>query len=234
MIPEREICEISSIKDIDSLTQLFLNQLDNFHPKEWMYTHECIHITDNSFSIEELIKKLDKTYNNEERKKALSNIKNEIEDLLIKISKYYNELESYNEIELTSYNMIGKRMVTTLVHTFATYLRWFYIDNELNNIPLTLNLDVLFNYENNLIDKEIIDNINETYCYFRFLISRIEIWTKKYNHHFEHRSKEVVKKEVLNSEYKELWGAKYSPVPEQVEAFKNISQNIKEALIKIS
>ena len=231
MIPEREICEISSVKNIDSLTEIYLKQINRFHPKEWIYTHECIHITDNSFSIEKIIKKLDSLYGSEERKLALNNIKREIYDLLKITREYYNQLEFYNEIDLASYNMLGKRKVTALVHSFATYLRWLYIDKGLDNIPLTLNLNVLFNYKNSLVNKKKIDNIKKSYCYFRYLISKIEILTKNNNHHFEHRSLEKIKKDVLNKEYRELWGEKYDPIHEQVKVFKRISKSIEELLI---
>ena len=51
MITEREICEITSIKCIDGLFSLIKKRLDENIPKEWMYTYECIHITDDSFDI---------------------------------------------------------------------------------------------------------------------------------------------------------------------------------------
>lgn len=79
------------------------------------------------------------------------------------------------------------------VHSFATYLRWYYIDNNLENVPITLNLDELFNYKYSIVNNRIID---KSYCYFRFIISRIEIWAKKYNHHFEHRSNETIEKKI--------------------------------------
>lgn len=56
MITEREICEITSIKCVDELLKLVKKRLDEYIPKEWMYTYECIHITDDSFDIDSKIK----------------------------------------------------------------------------------------------------------------------------------------------------------------------------------
>ena len=126
--------------------------------------------------------------------------------------------------------MIGKRKVSMLVHAFATYLRWYYISNNLSNIPITLNLDDLFNYKTNLVDKKQINAISNSYCYFRYLISKIEIWAKKYNHHFEHRSKEIIYKSKLASEYKEIWNSNYSPISEQIKAYRNLISSIEYML----
>lgn len=228
-IPEREICEISSIKDIESLTNLYKEQLEKTHPKEWIYTHKCVLITDNNFSIDSLIIKLDKMYNAEKIKIALNNIKNEIKELIMTTHEYYNELAKSEKIELASFNMIGKRKVSMLVDAFATYLRWYYISNNLNNIPRNLELDELFNYKNN----DILDNINKEYCYFRYLISRIEIWAKKYHHYYEHRSKEIINKDIFNKEYKKLWKNDYSPICEQIKSYNRLIEFINSAVLII-
>lgn len=230
MIAEREICEISSLKDFKSLTTLYKNQLKKLHPKEWIYTHECIHITDNSFSADKLIKKLDTMYNKKERIGALNNIRREIQELIEITENYYDELKKSDKIELASYNMIGKRKVTMLVHSFATYLRWYYIDSNLKNIPTTLNLDILFNYETSLIDKKAIDRINKSYYYFRYVISKVEIWAKKYDHHYEHRSDEIIKKNIMISEYKKLWKVDCDPIKKQIKSYSRLMTNIKHAL----
>lgn len=177
-----------------------------------------------------MIKKLDTQYSNKEIKIVLSNTRKEIEKLLNEITEYYNNLNECNEIELSKFNMIGKRKVMMLVYCFAVYLRWFYIYNNLKNVPKMLNLELLFNYENNLIKQKNIESLKQSYNYFRFLISRIEIWTRKYNHHFEHRSTEIVTKEKLNKEYKQLWKNKYSPLEEQINTFEKISKNIIDIL----
>ena len=233
MIAEREFCEINSIKNFELLKKLYENQLKNLHPKEWIYTHKYIHITDKNFDIDYLIKVLDNNYNNCQKNIALSNIKEEINDLIKITNNYYNSLNKTDVIELANFNMIGKRKVSMLVHAFATYLRWYYISNNLSNIPITLNLDDLFNYKTNLVDKKQINAISNSYCYFRYLISKIEIWAKKYNHHFEHRSKEIIYKSKLTSEYKEIWNSNYSPINEQVKAYRNLISNIEYMLEQI-
>lgn len=233
MIAEREICEITSIKDIESLEKLYNKQISKLHPKEWIYTHKCIHITNKFFNIEKIIEKLDKLYTNKDIKTALTNIKKEIQALIVLTKNYYLTLNKSKTIELNKFNMIGKRKVTMLVHAFATYLRWYYISKNLGNIPKTLNLDILFNYKTNEFEKEIIDNIEKSYCYFRYIISRIEIWAKKYDHHYEHRSKEIIKKSILNKEYNNLWKADYLPIEEQTKAFNKLIKNIIFALDKL-
>ncbi len=230
MIAEREVCEISSIKDLDSLKKIYNKQLEKLHPKEWIYTHKPIYITNNSFSIDKIINTLDATYNKEQRAKSLINIKKEIYCLIENIDKYYNELKISDTINLANYNMIGKRKVCMMVHSFVTYLRWYYIDNNLENVPTTLNLDELFNYKYSIVNNTIIDNVNKSYCYFRFLISRVEIWAKKYNHHFEHRSNEIIEKKEIITEYKNLWHNDYCPIDEQVDSYNNLVYSIKYAL----
>ena len=143
---------------------------------------------------------------------------------------YYDELKKSDKIELASYNMIGKRKVTMLVHSFATYLRWYYIDSNLKNIPTTLNLDILFNYETSLIDKKAIDRINKSYYYFRYVISKVEIWAKKYDHHYEHRSDEIIKKNIMISEYKKLWKVDCDPIKKQIKSYSRLMTNIKYVL----
>ena len=96
------------------------------------------------------------------------------------------------------------------------------------NLKAFKNKEENLNYENNLIKQKNIESLKQSYNYFRFLISRIEIWTRKYNHHFEHRSTEIVTKEKLNKEYKQLWKNKYSPLEEQINTFEKISKNIKK------
>ena len=58
-----------------------------------------------------MIKKLDTQYSNKEIKIVLSNTRKEIEKLLNEITEYYNNLNECNEIELSKFNMIGKRKV---------------------------------------------------------------------------------------------------------------------------
>ncbi len=229
MIPERELCEISSIKNIEDLHDLFLNQLKKYYPKEWIYTQERIHISDDKFSVENLLKEMDKKYTKSNQEKALLNIKEGINNLIIEINNYYNDLENKDEFDLASFNMIGKRKLTLLVHSLATFLRWYYINNNLKDVPLTLNLDNLFGYSNNnIINQGLIDDINEAYCYFRYLISRVEIWAKKYKHHYEHRSKEIIKKELFNNEYNSLWHNNYLPIKEQAMVVYKIIELIKK------
>ena len=230
MIAERETCEINSIKNFDLLKELYENQLKRLHPKEWIYTHKNIHITDKYFDISKLIKELDNKYINEQNNIALDNIKKEINDLIKLTNKYYNSLNKTERLELANFNMIGKRKVTMLIHAFATYLRWYYISNNLSNIPITLKLDDLFEYKTDLIDKETITIIRKSYCYFRYLISKIEIWARKYNHHFEHRSKEIIKKSKFTREYKEIWNNNYSPINEQIKTYRNLITNIEYIL----
>ena len=172
---------------------------------------------------------MDKKYTKSNQEKALLNIKEGINNLIIEINNYYNDLENKDEFDLASFNMIGKRKLTLLVHSLATYLRWYYINNNLKDVPLTLNLDNLFGYSNkNIINQGLIDDINEAYCYFRYLISRVEIWAKKYKHHYEHRSKEIIKKELFNNEYNSLWHNNYLPIKEQAMVVYKIIELIKE------
>lgn len=236
MIAEREICEISSIKDIESLSMVYENQIKKLHPKEWIYTHECILITDTDYSIEKLVEKLDQNYSKKNMNIVLNNIKDEIKELLTITLKYHEKLDKCSKVEMAEYNMIGKRKVCMLVHAFATYLRWYLLFHDSNDIPLYLDLDYLFNYNNNLIDNSTINrigDINKDYDYFRFLISRIEVWSRNYNHNYEHRSKEIIYKKDLNNEYSELWKNKYSPIDEQIKTYKKIANNIEYVLEKI-
>lgn len=226
MAAEREICEISSIKNIKSLEELYVNQLKKIHPKEWVYTHELIFCSDKSFSIENLIIKLDLMYSKVEIKKVLLNIKEELDLLLKEIIDYYTKLETEKQIDLASFNMIGKRKVAMMFYSFMTYIRWYYIYNGKTNVPVTLDLVSFFNYKSDLIDSKVLNDINKDYYYFRFLISRIEIWVKKYNHHFEHRSMEVIDKDVLCKEYSELWKTKYSPIDEQKRIVMQLNNKI--------
>lgn len=233
MMPEREISEISSIKNIESLKNVYYSQIKKHHPKEWIYTHECIYNSDNNFLMETLVSELDSIYSKGDIIKALKNIRDEINELLLVTVDYYINLKNSSQIELASHNMIGKRTVTMLVHTFATYLRWFYKSKELINVPVLLNLDELFSYKSGIICQEIIDKVNLEYSYFRFTISKMEIWAKKCKHHYEHRSKETIKKDIINVEYKTLWKNNKKPVEEQVVAFERLVNAIKDALEKL-
>ena len=156
----------------------------------------------------------------------MKNIKSEINELISLTSKYYDELNNSNEIDLAKFNMIGKRKVCMLVHAFATYLRWYYIWNNLKNVPITLNLECLFNYKTNIINLKTINLIDISYSYFRYLVSRVEIWAKKYNHHYEHRSKEFISKKIFEDEYKKIWNNSYLPINEQTVAYNNLINNI--------
>lgn len=111
MIPERETCEITSIKCIEDLTTLIKDKLTNYNPKEWMYTHECIYKTNDSFDIKKIIKKLDSIYEDEIIEEKLKLIKMEIKNLENEIKIYHEDLKNNNNIILADFNMIGKRKV---------------------------------------------------------------------------------------------------------------------------
>ena len=74
MAAERETCEITSIKNIKLLEELYIKQKKKYHPKEWVYTHDLIYTNKKSFSIEKLITKLDSIYTKKEIEKSLLNI----------------------------------------------------------------------------------------------------------------------------------------------------------------
>jgi len=226
MAAERETCEITSIKNIKLLEELYINQMKKYHPKEWVYTHKLIYNNKKSFIVEKLITKLDSMYTKKEIEESLLNIKNEVNDLLEKITAYYNKLEKDEQIDLADFNMIGKRKVTMMFYAFMTYMRWYYIYNDKDDIPRNIDLVSFFNYNSFLVNQDKLINIYNDYNYFRFLISRVEIWTKKYNHHYEHRSKEVVSKDVFYKEYKELWLEPKQPLEEQIKIILNLKQNI--------
>ena len=226
MAAEREICEITSIKNIKLLEILYINQMNKYHPKEWMYTYDLIFSNKKSVSIEKLLSKLDNNFSIIEIKEFLSNIKKEIKDYLKEITTYFNKLEKESNISLSSFNMIGKRKVAMMFYSFVTYIRWYYIYNDQKDIPLTLDLVSFFNYKCDIVNQEELLDIYNDYNYFRFIISRVEIWTNKYNHHYEHRSKEIVKKELFYKEYKELWSDIKSPLEEQKEVIMNLKEKI--------
>ena len=226
MAAERETCEITSIKNIKLLEELYINQMKKYHPKEWVYTHKLIYNNKKSFIVEKLITKLDSMYTKKEIEESLLNIKNEVNDLLEEITAYYNKLEKDEQIDLADFNMIGKRKVTMMFYAFMTYMRWYYIYNDKDDIPRNIDLVSFFNYNSFLVNQDKLINIYNDYNYFRFLISRVEIWTKKYNHHYEHRSKEVVSKDVFYKEYKELWLEPKQPLEEQIKIILNLKQNI--------
>lgn len=230
MIPEREICEISSMKDINSLTELYKKQIATLHPKEWIYTHKCVFINNNEFSIENLIKKLDKLYNKSNMSIILNNLKQEIMELIKFTSEYYESLALCKNIELSKFNMIGKRKIFMLISTFAVYIRWYHLFNNDSNFPLYLDLNEILNYKSRLIENKTLHKLYKDYYYYRYLISRIEIWARNYNHHFEHRSKEVVDIDVLNSEYVLLYGKEFLPIDEQIKVYNNLIKNIKKIL----
>ena len=226
MAAERETCEITSIKNIKLLEELYINQIKKYHPKEWVYTHDLIYINKKSFSIEKLITKLDSIYTKKDIENVLLNIKNEVNDLLEEITTYYKKLEKEEQIVLADFNMIGKRKVTMMFYAFMTYMRWYYIYNDKDDIPRNIDLVSFFNYNSFLVNQDKLIDIYNDYNYFRFLISRVEIWTKKYNHHYEHRSKEVVSKDVFYKEYKELWQEIELPLEEEIKIILNLKQNI--------
>ena len=230
MAAERETCEITSIKNIKLLEELYINQMKKYHPKEWVYTHDLIYTNKKSFSIEKLITKLDSIYTKKEIEKALSNIKNEVYDLLEEIVAYYNKLGKEEQIVLADFNMIGKRKVTMMFYAFMTYMRWYYIYNGKDDIPRNIDLVSFFNYNSFLVNQDKLIDIYNDYNYFRFLISRVEIWTRKYNHHYEHRSKEIVSKDVFYKEYKELWLEPKQPLEEQIKIVLNLKHNINRFL----
>lgn len=149
------------------------------------------------------------------QEKVLLNIKNGIDELSTEIMDYYNDLDGKAEIDLAKFNMIGKRKVAMLFYAYITYLRWFYIKNKKNNFPLFLDLSSFFDYYYNRKLYDVLNQSNDIYYYFRFLISRIELWAKKYKHHYEHRSKEIINIKILNNEYKQIWENDYLPIIEQ-------------------
>lgn len=222
MITEREICEITSIKCIDDLLNLVKKRLDENIPKEWMYTYECIHMTDNSFNIDIKIKNLDKSYNSEIIKKFLINIKNEILSLSDELKSYFDELKLSNNIKLGDFNMYGKRKVTLLINTFAIYLKWYYIYNNNYDFIGNLNIEEILNY-NNVFN---VSNIKDNYYYYKYLLSRIEMWTEKFNHHFEHRSKEKISKKIFQKEYNEMWKNNNNEIEEQIDVFMKMNNEI--------
>lgn len=230
MAAERETCEITSIKNIKLLEELYINQMGKYHPKEWIYTHDLIFSNKKSFSVENILSKLDNNYTKEEIKKSLLNIKEEITNYLKEITTYFNKLDKESIITLASFNMIGKKKVAMMFYSFVTYIRWYYIYNDKKDIPLTLDLISFFNYKSNIVNQEELLDIYNDYNYFRFLISRVEIWTNKYNHHYGHRSKEIVNKEIFNKEYKELWSDIKSPLEEQKEVIMNLKEKINSFL----
>lgn len=226
MILEREICEITSIKCITDLFNLIERRLNEDNPKEWMYTHECIHITNNSFNIENKIKKLDISYDKDKIELFLINLKNEILDLSNNIKLYFDKLKNSNYIMLSDFNMIGKRRVSLLINTFATYFRWFNIYN--NNLDLSCGLDIykVLNYDSNLLDNFYLNEVKNNYYYYKYLLSRIEIWANKCNYSFEHRSNDIVSMENYINEYYLLWKNDYNPLEEQINVFNMINDNI--------
>lgn len=222
MITEREICEITSIKCIDDLLSLIKKRLDENIPKEWMYTYECIHMTNDYFDVDNKIKSLDRSYDNEIIKKFLINIKNEILSLSDELKSYFNELKLSNNIKLGDFNMYGKRKVTLLINTFATYLKWYYTYNENYDFIEPLDIEKILNY-NSVFN---INKIKENYYYYKYLLSRIEIWTVKFNHHFEHRSKEIVTKKIIKKEYYDMWKNDYNEIEEQINTFNDMNNEI--------
>ena len=222
MITEREICEITSIKCIDDLLNLIKKRLDENIPKEWMYTYECIYMTDNSFDINNKIKNLDKFYDIEIIKKFLINIKNEIFSLSDELKLYFDELKFSNNIKLGDFNMYGKRKVTLLINTFATYLKWYYIYNNNYEFIGSLNIEKILNYSNFLN----INKIKDNYYYYKYLLSRIEIWSVKFNHHFEHKSKEIINKKIIKKEYSDIWKNYYNEIEEQINTFAIMNNEI--------
>lgn len=215
MITEREICEITSIKCVDELFRIIKERIDDNVVKEWMYTYEDIHITDKFIDIDKKIKYLDKFYDKDKIKKFLINIKSEIYYLLNELKLYFNELNLSDKICLDKFNMYGKRKVTLLINTFATYLRWYYIYNNNYKFIGSLNIEEILNYNSDLD----ISIIKDKYYYYKYLISRIEIWSIKFNHHYEHRSKEIITKDILNNEYYVLWNDNYSVIDEMINTF---------------
>lgn len=229
MIPEREICEITSIKCIEDLITLMNNKLTNYNPKEWMYTHECIYKTNDSFDMNKIIKKLDSIYEDEIIKEKLKLIKTEIKKLESEIKIYYRKLKNNNNIVLADFDIIGKRKVFLLINTLFVYIRWYYILNK-KSVSETLDINAMLNNYNELIDKDFLIVLKDNYYYYKYIISRVEIWTTKYNHHFEHRSKEIILKELFIEEYYNLWKNDYNPIEEQINIFNKMDVVINNIL----
>ena len=229
MITEREICETTSIKCIDDLLNLIKNRLDEYIPKEWMYTYECIYMSNDSFDLDNKIKNIDKSYNSEIIKKFLINIKNEIFSLSNTLKLYFDELKFSNNINLGDFNMNGKRRVTLLINTFVTYLRWYYAYNNNYRFVEALNIEKILGY-NGILNT---NKIKENYYYYKYLLSRIEIWATKFNHHFEHRSKETVTKNIIKKEYNDLWKNDYNEIEEQINTFNDMNNEIFNLLTSI-
>lgn len=222
MITEREICEITSIKCIDDLFDIIKKRLNENNPKEWMYTYECMHMTDDTFEIDTFIKKLDKIYNSEIIEKFLINIKDEIFSLSNELKLYFDELKLSNNIKLCDFNMYGKRKVTLLINTFAIYLKWYYIYNDNYDFIGALDIKKILSY-NGIFN---INKIKENYYYYKYLLSRIEIWCSKLNHHYEHRSKEIVSKNNVEEEYIDMWNSNYNVIEEQINTFVDMNDEI--------
>lgn len=222
MVTEREICEINSIKCIDDLFNLIDKRLNDYIPKEWMYTYECVYINNNDFDIDCKIKLLDISYDNKSIEKFLGNIENEIFNLSNEIKLYFDELNISDYIELSKFNMYGKRKVSLLVNTFVIYLKWYYIYNNNYNFVGNLDINELLNYSSDFP----LDKIKEYYYYYKYLLSRIEIWSVKFNHHFEHRSNEVINKEEFENEYRSIWKNDYNEIGEQTITFKKLNTEI--------
>lgn len=159
----------------------------------------------------------------------MTNIEDEIFNLSKELKLYFNELKLSNNIKLCDFNMYGKRKVTLLINTFSTYLRWYYIYNGNYDFIGHLDIEKILNY-NNIFD---IKKIKEKYYYYKYLISRIEIWSVKYNHHFEHRSKETITKGIINKEYYDLWNNNYDVIEEQINTFDNMNNEIFKLLCSI-
>ena len=187
-----------------------------------MYTYECIHMTNDSFDIDSKIKNLDKSYNSQIIKKFLINIKKEILSLSNELKLYFDELKLSNEIKLGDFNMNGKRRVTLLINTFATYLKWYYTYNNNYDFIGSLDVEKILDY-NSVFN---IDKIKENYYYYKYLLSRIEIWAVKFNHHFEHRSKETVTKKIIKKEYHDMWENYYNEIEEQINTFNDMNNEI--------
>ena len=230
MAAEREICEMSSIKNILEIEKLYRGRLEELHPREWMYTHQLIYCNDPSFSVNDMICNLDSMYSYDDQRTALLNIEEEVRGLSQEIETYYATLLKSQNVELASFNMVGKRKVAMMFYAFMTYLRWYYKANNEPNMPITLDLVSMFNHKSSLIIPSELDNLYNTYCYFRFLISRIEMWVDAYNHHYEHRSKEIIDKNTMFGEYDEFWQSVYSPISEQEEVTMQLIKSMDEFL----
>lgn len=218
MIPEREICEITSLKCMEDLETLIKNKLIKSKPKEWMYTHECIYKSDDSFDVNNLIRKLDSIYDEEMIKEKLMLLKEEIFEIKNSIKDYFYSLNNNERIVLSDFNMYGKRRVFLLINTILIYLRWYYILNK-RDVSETLNVIDMLNDNNDLINEDLLKNLKNNFYYYKYIISRLEIWTMEYKHYFSHRSREVINKEQLYNEYYHLWNNNYNPIDEQMRIF---------------